>query len=231
MKRQFLTTVSILALAGTASAADLPRAMPMKAPAPPVVSWDWTGFYLGVNGGLLWHKGSYDIVDTVPEELTGSATKAGGTVGGQIGYNWQLQNYVVGVEGDLNWVGASATLNGSAFATSTFTSKLTWLSTIRGRGGILIDPRTLLFVTGGVAFGGVENDTNISGGSSDHSTRTGWTAGGGAEYKITDHWSAKAEALYVDLGKKTVPGFFGPGYAGTFKSTEIISRLGVNYKW
>jgi len=230
MKRQLLTTVSTLGLMASASAADLPRAMPMKA-VRPVAVWTWTGAYIGLNGGAVWHKSSYDIFDTLPEELTGSTTKVGGTFGGQLGYNWQMQNYVFGVEGDLNWVGASGSLNGSVFAGSTFTSKLTWLSTIRGRAGMLIDPRTLVFATGGFAIGAVQNDTNISGGFSDHSTRAGWTAGGGIEYKITDHWSAKAEALYVDLGKKTVQGFFGAGYSGTFTNTAVISRLGVNYKW
>lgn len=230
MKRHLLATVSTLALVSAASAADLPRAMPVKA-MPPAAVWNWTGGYIGLNAGAAWLRSTYDLVDVVPQELTGSATKVGATFGGQLGYNWQLQTYVFGIEGDLSWVGASASADNTVFTGSNFTSKLTWLGTIRGRGGILIDPRTLLYATGGFAVGGVRNDTNISGGFSDHSTRAGWTAGGGIEYKITEHWSAKAEALYVDLGKKTVQGAFGAGYTGQFTNTAVISRLGVNYKW
>ena len=229
MKRYLLATVSTLALAGAASAADLPRPFPTKAP--PIAVWSWTGPYIGVNGGAVWLNSKFDVLDAVFNQTSGSMTQVGATIGGQLGYNWQLQNYVFGIEGDLNWVGAKGSADNTVFTGSNFTSKLTWLSTIRGRAGILIDPRTLLFATGGFALGGVENDTNISGGFSDHSTRAGWTAGGGIEYKITEHWSAKAEALYVDLGKKTVQGAFGAGYTGQFTNTAVISRLGVNYKW
>jgi len=230
MKRHLLVTVSTLAMAGAASAADLPRAFPTKAP-PPIAAWSWTGAYIGLNGGAAWLGSTFDVHDAIFNRSTGSMTQAGGTIGGQLGYNWQVQNYVFGVEGDLNWVGAQGTMGTPNFVSSTFTSKLTWLSTIRGRAGILIAPPTLLYATGGLAMGGVENDTNVFGGYSDHSTRTGWTAGGGVEYMFDPHWTAKAEALYVDLGKKTVQGFFGAGYSGQFTNTAIVSRLGVNYKW
>jgi outer membrane immunogenic protein len=230
MKRYLLATVSTLALAGVASAADLPRAMPMKA-APPIVTWSWTGPYIGLNGGAAWLKSTFDGIDAVGNVSSGSMTKFGGTFGGQLGYNWQLQNFVLGVEGDVNWVGVSGSAVPTFWIGGVFTSKLTWLSTVRGRAGILIDPPTLLYATGGFAAGGIENDTNVFGGYSNHNTRYGWTVGGGIEHKFTDHWSAKVETLYVDLGKSTVQGFFGAGYSGTFKETAVISRLGVNYKW
>jgi outer membrane immunogenic protein len=217
MKRSLLASVSVLALTVSASAA------------PPLPMW--TGFYLGVNAGAAWHKSSYDLVDVVPEELTGSKSQLGGTVGGQLGYNWQLQNYVLGIEGDLNWVGSKVSLDNSVFTGSNYSSKLTWLSTIRGRAGTLVDPQTLLYLTGGLAVGGVQNDTNISGGFSDHKTKAGWTFGGGVERMLTSHWTAKAEALYVDLGSSSVQGFFGAGYTGRFTNTAVLARFGVNYKW
>jgi outer membrane immunogenic protein len=230
MKRHLLATVSTLALVSAASAADLPRAMPVKA-MPPAAVWNWTGGYIGLNAGAAWLRSTFDGTDAVANTASGSTTPVGVTLGGQLGYNWQSQNFVYGIEGDLNWVDAKGSTAVSNFPGFNFNSKLTWLTTVRGRAGILVDPPTLLYVTGGFAAGGVENDTLIFGGFTDHKTRTGWTVGGGIEHKFTEHWSAKAEALYVDLGKSTVQGFFGAGYSGQFTNTAVISRLGVNYKW
>jgi outer membrane immunogenic protein len=246
IKRCLMATVSCLALTGVASAADLRAPMPVKAPPPAVVTQLWAGPYIGINGGAVWNRLETDttLVGFTGTFDTARINKAGGTFGGQVGYNWQSQNFVYGLEADLNWVGAKGTdqhraNNGIGFLT-THTAKLSWLATVRARGGVTFGPN-LLFVTGGLAVGGVKNDwtfpTNILclGGPpgcpvSDHSTRVGWTAGGGFERFVTNNLTVKAEALYVDLGRKSATDFNG-NYTSRFKNTAIVGRLGLNLKW
>ncbi|HZO47623.1 MAG TPA: outer membrane beta-barrel protein [Xanthobacteraceae bacterium] len=235
IKRYLMTSVSCLALTGMASAAD----MPIKAPAPVVVTQIWAGPYIGINGGAVWHQlktdtliGASFLFDTV--KLTGTS----GTVGGQIGYNWQSQNFVYGVEADANWLNASESNqhranNGLGFPV-VHTTKLSWLATARLRAGVLLAPRTLVFATGGVAVGGVENEWRFVGALTPNvrqdDTRVGWTAGGGIEHFISNpHVTVKAEALYVDFGRDSVRGT--GSYTSRFKNSAIVGRLGLNLKW
>lgn len=241
MKQLLLATVSSLAFVNIASAADLGARMPVKAPALAVVQ-SWAGPYIGVNGGAVWHRLAIDSTATGPafgpfESFSTNTT--GATFGGQVGYNWQSQNIVYGLEADLNWVGVDRTIqrraNNGLGAQAVYNSKLSWLSTVRARGGLVFGPN-LLFVTGGLAIGGVKNSWILPGFScgpadcqvSGSSTRVGWTAGGGIERFITSNVTAKAEVLYVDLGRDTVAGI---GYTSRFKNSSIVGRAGVNLKW
>jgi outer membrane immunogenic protein len=230
MKPHFLATVSSVALAGVASAADLPARMPTKAPVAPVAA-TWTGFYLGINGGAVWHRAEFDGVDAVSGTYSGTAEPTGGTFGGQIGYNWQIQNFVLGVEADWNWVGADGSGSVTNWGGGTLNTDLSWLATVRGRAGVLISPPTLIYATGGYAAGRVENSTNAGGGFVNNETRSGWTVGGGIEHRFAPQWSVKAEVLYVDLGSSTVQGVLGSGYAGTFENTAVVARVGLNFKF
>ena len=230
MKPYLLATVSSLALAGVASAADLPTKAPAMAPAV-AVPYNWTGFYVGINGGAVWHRASFDANDAASGVSSGTATPTGGTFGGQAGYNWQPGNFVYGIEADWNWVDASGSGPATNWTGGVFNTKLSWLATVRGRVGVLIAPPTLVYATGGYAAGRVENDTNVFLGYSDHSTRSGWTAGGGVEHMLTRQWTVKAEALYVDLGDKSVQGLGGSGYVGSFSNTAVIARVGANFKF
>ncbi len=244
IKRSLMATVSCLAFTGVASAADLPARMPVKAPPPAVVTQIWAGPYVGVNGGAVWHRLETDTT------LTGFAgtydstriKTSGGTFGGQVGYNWQSQNFVYGLEADVNWVNGKGSdqhvaNNGLGFGVA-HTTKLSWLSTVRARGGVAFG-RTLLFATGGFAVGGVKNSwtfptISCPGGCelSDSNTKAGWTAGGGIEHFISNpHVTVKAEALYVDLGRPTVTGGAGGNYTSRFRNTAVIGRLGLNLKW
>jgi outer membrane immunogenic protein len=139
----------------------------------------------------------------------------GGLIGGTLGYNWQLSNVVLGLEGD----DAAAWIKGSTVGTLPLPngncgglpphcdSNLRALGTFRGRVGWAID-RYLPYVTGGLAVGslhGHEGDTLLNGAVGDGTkTVTGWTLGGGIEAMICPDWSIKAEYLHVDLGKHAV---------------------------
>lgn len=234
MKRPLLASVSVLALTFTATAADLPRAMPVKAPAVVAPAWTWTGFYIGINGGGIWHRAKADAIDGIPDTASATVKASGATFGGQVGFNWQVQRFVLGVEADWNWAHASGTsaFNNPAWPTASLSSKLSSLATVRGRVGVTLSP-TMIYATGGFAAGKVRNSiANLFGGFPiDDDVKTGWTAGGGIEHMFSRNWTAKVEALYVDLGKSTVQGNLGPGYVGTFKNTAVIARAGINYKW
>jgi outer membrane immunogenic protein len=235
-------------LARVAGAADLPV---KAAPAPMPVVPTWTGFYVGAQGGIAAHSGRFTDLDN----LTGTgvlgvaynADRTGGLGGINAGYNFQSGNFVFGVEGDWNWVGANASanfVNPTGVATISTTSfDVRWLATLRGRLGLAAGP-ALFYATGGVAFADVENTTTVffnpgglfRGTFSDSKTKTGWTAGGGIEYMFAPHWTARIEGRYVDLGKNTVtcsvPCNSGIGtYRGEFRNTLGIGLLGVDYKF
>lgn len=236
-----MATVSGLALTGVASAADLPARMPVKAPPPAVVTPLWAGPYIGVNGGAVWHQLKTDrTANPFAFAYATEKTEAvGATFGGQVGYNWQSQNFVYGLEADLNWVGArkTRTTQNPGFFPVTNSTRMTWLATVRARAGVAFG-RTLVFGTGGLAVGQVKNSLTFpppivcavcpleSSG-----TRAGWTAGGGIEHFISNpHVTVKAEALYVDLGRSThttSDGF----YTSRFKNNAVVGRLGLNLKW
>lgn len=239
MKKLGLTiAVAIGLVTANAEAADM--RMPVKAP-PPVAAavWSWTGFYIGVNGGYSWGRASNSAtfvtapggVVIVPPagSLVGNAVDLkGGLVGGQIGYNWQISSWLIGLEGDGQWswergsssflcVGAGTCVPGlvvaapGAFATTgTISQKIEAFGTFRGRVGWLVTPEVLLYGTGGLAVGSVRSALSLASftavglpvgvASTSSTTRVGWTAGGGIEGMFARNWSAKLEYLYMDLG-------------------------------
>ena len=155
--------------------------------------YNWTGAYIGINGGGGWGRSDYSA--PFP---TGSFNTSGGLVGGTLGYNWQMGQLVFGVEGDIDW----SNIRGSTpCAGTTCETRNDWLGTARGRLGYAFG-RFLPYVTGGAAFGNVK--TNIAGIGSASDTKAGWTLGGGLEYGLAGPWSIKAEYLYVDLGHNSV---------------------------
>jgi outer membrane immunogenic protein len=158
----------------------------------------------------------------------------GALFGGQVGYNWQAHNIVYGLEADLNWVGAHGSETKIPyFLPISYETKLTWLATVRARAGMAFG-RTLLYGTGGLAVGGVDNSWIFIGCPcslvENRETRVGWTAGGGIEHVIASNLTAKAEVLYVDLGRGNATDIFGD-YISRFKNTAVVGRLGVNLKW
>jgi outer membrane immunogenic protein len=239
MKKFLLATTSVLALAHAATAADLPARMPVKAPAPVLVPVaTWTGFYLGIQGGVVSHRGRFD--DSSPVDgvfQNGRDTQVGGTLGGYAGFNVQHGTLVFGLEADGSWVGAKATTTWSSVGPTAGSFDVRWLATARGRLGVAYD-LTLFYVTGGAAFGNVKNSAqNPPGGIailSESKTRVGWTVGGGIERRIASNWTMRGEVRYVDLGRSdTVCGgpFGCSQYSGTFKNSMIEGLVGVGLKF
>jgi outer membrane immunogenic protein len=249
-KSYWLATASSLAILGaisSATAADLPARMPVKAPvvaAPALFSW--TGFYIGVHGGGAWldHKQTILEVDASPQVICPTPTectvdKTGAAFGGLAGYNFQSGQIVYGIEVDGTWL----SLKGSkSFAPVplvvdplTIHSKVDWLATIRGRLGIAMGP-TLLYVTGGGAFGGVKSGwfdgASPANAATIDKTKTGWVAGGGIEHAFAPNWLVRVEGLYHDLGKDSVTVVTtGSTYNTTFRHRVTTVRGAVALRW
>jgi len=201
---------------------------------PPTTSYTWTGGYVGGHLGwgsghadtsFTPLPSATQFIDLRPITLHPNLSGLHG--GGQGGYNWQSGNFVFGGEADLSWSRIDGTArvtpiimnNGSAFASNGFLithQEIKWLGTLRPRAGIAVN-RVFAYGTGGLAYGRVNYSANAdfrpSAGSpilffqypaSLSKTKTGWTAGGGAEVRINQHWSWKFEYLYVDLGNESI---------------------------
>jgi outer membrane immunogenic protein len=270
MKKLLLATTAFVALAGaSASAADM-RARPAYAPPPAV--YNWTGGYWGGNIGYSWGDSKYDAAVNLAVPL--AAFRAGtaisrsaeldGVIGGlQAGYNYQFGAWVWGWETDFQWSGQKGTdtFNGAIAITGiaplpytvTADHKLEWFGTARSRLGFLWGPNTLVYATGGVAYGQVKDSAAINlivpgttvtaaALATFKDVKAGWTIGAGIEGALGNGWSAKLEYLYIDLGKteQTAAAALVAGGVGTlvtanafqtFRTTDNIVRVGLNYKW
>ncbi|MGO9699716.1 MAG: outer membrane protein [Xanthobacteraceae bacterium] len=220
MTRLFVAGVALVALTGAALAADLPPGgSPYYYRAPYALpAFNWTGFYIGVNGGGGFGNSAWDT--------TSSFSTTGGLVGGTIGYNYQMGPAVLGAEGDIDWSNIKGTTTTGACPAGCTTSD-SWLSTLRARLGYAAD-RFMPYVTGGGAFGNINAATpGLVGGGA---TNVGWTVGAGLEFAIAGHWSAKAEYLYVDLGKFNCGAGCGAPSDNVSFTTSLV-RGGINYRF
>ncbi|MEI9406926.1 outer membrane protein [Mesorhizobium argentiipisi] len=211
MKQILLATALVLATS-TAYAADVLQEAPVAA------SYDWTGAYIGVNAGGGFGTFSLDPAGGGPG---GFDLSSSGFLGGiQAGYNWQVGQFVYGVEADIQ----AANIKGElSFGGPGLETKVDWFGTLRARIGYTPVDRFLVYGTGGLAYG----HEKVSVPGADFSkTRVGWTVGAGAEYAITNNWSFKSEYLYTDLGKATFD-TLGADVKVPFHTV----RVGLNYKF
>ncbi|MGA8970817.1 MAG: outer membrane protein [Pseudolabrys sp.] len=203
MKKRILaiSVATATATAGAAVAADLPRG-PAPYYYPPPAVYNWTGFYAGLNLGYEWGTVTNSSIN--PSGIAG---------GGQIGYNWQIGQFVFGAEADIQASAADDT-----FASYKFSNP--WFGSVRGRAGYAIN-NVLLYGTLGLAYGNLDAQL---GSLEENKTLVGWTGGLGMEVGFTPNWSAKVEYLYMDLGSRayTITGVDNGLQASYF-------RLGVNY--
>lgn len=201
-KRALAISVAIAtAAASSAAAADLPRGPAPYYP-PPASIYNWTGLYAGLNLGYEWGK------------VTNSSIDPGGVAGGgQIGYNWQIGQFVFGAETDIQISGADDT-----FAPYKFSNP--WFGTLRGRAGFAIN-NVLLFGSLGLAYGNLKGEFL---GIDESKTLVGWAGSLGMEVGLTPNWSAKVEYLYMDLGSRA---YTITGVDNGLQASYL--RLGVNY--
>jgi outer membrane immunogenic protein len=238
--------VAVTLFAVPALAADMPVKAPPQRPLP---VYSWTGLYIGASAGYNWSRSDVDPTGNVafvgpaygpagPDFAAAQAaaipsalsTRQYGFIGGgQVGYNRQLDRYVLGAEVDFSGLGGRGT---NSFNTSVLSAdliervqsatsvdgRLDSLGTVRGRVGFMPIERLLTFATGGFAFGRAESSTTISQAcinpgcgavfpnpatGAGSKILPGWALGGGMEYALMGSWSVKAEYLHYDLGNMT----------------------------
>ena len=236
MKHTLIGAVGALALlTGSAVAADLPQKpaykVPLMAPAPVA---GWTGCYVGANVGFAW--GRAELTDNT----TGggvSATNTGFAGGGQIGCDYQMGAFVIGVRNMLDGTSLSGdgTFGAGALAGFTGHSDTSWVDTLTARAGYLVQPNWLLYAQGGAAWTRSNQWINNAAGTQVAqfgNNTTGWTVGGGTEYMFAPHWSVFLEYNYLNFG--TTSASFVVGATPVSVSAKRDAQnllLGVNYKF
>ncbi len=239
MSGLLFATVAIVAVGASscAIAADLPvKARPAPVP-PPAVAFNWTGFYVGGHVGYGWSRKEWTAIDVTDNGVTETR---GGTVdgflgGAQVGYNWQVNRVVLGVEGDFSWADLVGNTCDPRLFLVTCHSKVDWLGTLTARIGGTAD-RALLYLKGGVAW--VHDNHALQrtlATASFSDTRAGWTVGAGIEYAFAPNWSAKLEYNYVDFGTDriaTTVGVLTPGTVTLDLEQRLhVVKAGANYRF
>jgi outer membrane immunogenic protein len=238
MKRLFSAIALAALVAGSAAAADLPTKAPDVVP----VAYNWSGCYLGIEGGGNWGHSQYFGVSANPitngQPINNEFTLSGVLAGGTGGCNYQVSNWVFGIENDFSWTDKS----GSASDIPPFsiravgTTSERWIDTLRGRIGVTWD-RLLAYATGGGAF--ADTAVNVCGQIrcvGDSRSRTGWAAGAGIEYAVWQNLSLKLEYLHVDFGSAEYinpPVRIGNSNFITrdVRLTDDIVRAGLNWRF
>lgn len=227
--------------------------------------YNWSGFYVGATAGGAWSKdrveldaaGSYLGADASEFSALGSTVlnQSSGIFGAKVGFNSQLDHWVLGLEGDWSSLRfrQSTQIFGRPFfdkssgyyASFNESASSDWVATIRGRAGYAFD-RALVYGTAGLALGNqrlsVSEYDHAPFGSGDGSSsaygsgvKAGWAAGGGIDYALTDNWILSAEYLHIDLGKVDATGHIDAGNTAVLNySTSLesdIVRAGIAYKF
>jgi outer membrane immunogenic protein len=262
--RVFIAGALALTVGGQACAADLPLPGPPPGRAYfPLIAptYDWSGLYLGANGGYGFGNSNWTDPSNPAALSTGDFKTSGFLVGGTLGANMQVGALVFGVEADIDW----SKIKGSVAPATQFCTlpisltavaancetKNDWLGTARARVGVAAD-RVLFFATAGAAFGDLLTGVTGAGvaglspapGTFQSSTVVGWTAGAGAEVAFAQNWTAKAEYLFVSLGNASCNVLSSCGFdvislsgrhnipgSDTVKFSTNLVRFGINYKF
>jgi outer membrane immunogenic protein len=200
--RLVAATAIAVAACRPALAADLP--ITSYPPPLPVAVYNWTGIYIGINGGFGTGNSNWSVG---PIGTTGSFPTSGLLIGGTAGFNYQIGEYVFGIEGDGDWTNLHGNSGSSCGAISAVVippvscqTQGQWLATVRGRVGYAFD-RILLYGTGGAAFGNIQTGLNPPS-TFDSSVEAGWTVGAGLEFAFAQNWTAKVEYLFVDQAER-----------------------------
>ena len=225
MKWKLLATVALAALgSANALAADMPQRPVYKAPVMMAPSPTWTGFYIGGDVGYGWVTSDGTLTDSAGAFPVPYSADANGVIGGGfLGYNYQINQFVVGIEGDWQAADLTGSASSPLFAGYTMSTKVNDYGSLRGRLGYAMD-RWLIFATGGWAWGSASTSYAVTGTPAFYKnsfTGNGWTVGGGVEYAVTNNWLARFEYRYTDLGSH--------GYVDTVSnSAETGNRITVN---
>jgi outer membrane immunogenic protein len=233
MKSLLLGVVGLMAVgaAAPAAAADLAARPYTKAPPMVAAIYDWTGFYIGINGGGASSHNCWDIVGV----REGCHDATGGVVGGQIGYRWQSANFVFGIEGQGDWADLKGSNTSGVAAPLVNQSKINAVGLVTGQVGYAWN-NVLWYVKGGAAVTDNKYNGLVAGAQFDQASETRWggVVGTGLEFGFSSNWSVGVEYDHLFMGNRNVS-FATPG--GTFTRTDNIKQdvdmgtVRVNYRW
>jgi outer membrane immunogenic protein len=231
------TAIVSIGLAGAASAADLPARTYTKAPQIVQAAYDWSGFYIGINGGgaigdVNWNS---DPAPGFASGDEGGHHPSGGTVGGQIGYRWQMSSWVFGLEAQGNWADFKGSSASSLFLGQTNQTKIDSFGLFTGQIGYAWD-RTLFYVKGGAAvtdnkYTAISTLPPLVGVDSANETRWGAVVGVGLEYAFAPSWSLGFEYDHMFMGNHDVNSNSGFLIADHIKEDVDLFTVRLNYKF
>jgi outer membrane immunogenic protein len=241
MRKFLLGTAALIGLVSPAMSADM-RVPVLKAPAPAVPVWSWTGCFVGGHAGGLWAQKKDWTVRTPGGAFFGQSLGGhdddGWLGGAQAGCDYQFAGgFVIGVQGDYAWADAEGSHDSTREIGVAYHSKVKSLATVTGRIGYAWD-RFLGYVRGGGAW---ERDdywaTTIILGTAytSRETRSGWTVAVGGEYAFTNFLSGFVEYSYYDFGTPQIS--FTPQVAGLrpafvdITETKSVVRVGLNLRF
>ena len=209
------TAFAAIIFAGEGKAAE-PASIFNVEPVPAYKTFDWSGGYAGLHVGYGWgHEASTTHSENgpvYPQDFIGDNFSINGFVGGaHLGYNAQFNQFVIGIEADID----GTDINGGythSFYDNFYILKMKMTSDIQGslrvRFGYATD-NWLFYATGGVAVAQAKMSLTLSmpeysfkETNSDTNTHVGWTIGGGTEYAFTQNWVARLDVRYTDFGTK-----------------------------
>jgi outer membrane immunogenic protein len=244
MKRLLWGLFLAAQLTAPAAAADMAlKAAPVKA-LPPVALYDWTGFYVGLQGGGDWFSKDW-FTPTTPLNLTtgcncgrpdGGHTANSWLFGGQAGFNYQVSKWVFGVEAEASWTDLRGSNTNPDFIMLIQRSRTDGLGTLTGRIGYAVD-RVLIYGKGGGAWAHDRFATATGGRDIQALTdnRFGWTVGLGVEWAFANNWSVKVEYDHLDFGwgRETLQPLLAGGSAFEYDIRQRVDmvKAGVNYKF
>jgi outer membrane immunogenic protein len=232
-----LASTSAILISIPARAADLPSPVQPVAPVAYAPSFSWTGFYVGGELGWIGTNSEYTagaVLLGTPFVVSAATGKDGVSYGVLAGYNYQVGNVVLGIEGDFEgWTVGK--IRYTAITGDFLTAHSKWGGSVRGRLGYAAD-RVLVYISGGAAFVSTETSiptTGISIGGDD--TRVGWTVGAGLDYAFTNNWFTGFEYRYSQFQSKS---FIYPipvlnlgtiGLRQDLSNNQIMARIGYKF--
>jgi len=230
MKKFLVAGIAAAAFCGApAIAADMPTKGPVYKAAPAPV-FSWTGCYIGGQVGYGWGSARENFSNGAP---TDNSDPRGWLGGGHLGCNYQVNNFVLGIEGDYEGADLHGSFSNSSGITSIGSAKMKSDGSVRGRIGVAWD-RSLFYLTGGWATARYSLTGGPVGGPADLVTASpnGWTIGAGWEYAFANNWSGRIEYRHTDYG--TSRGQLLPDFPGVFISvhdkTDVV-RVGLTYRF
>jgi outer membrane immunogenic protein len=243
-----LATATAFAIAATATVSAADIASPVYVPPPPAPAlYNWTGVYVGVHAGGAWSKQDWFYPCTTTNLLLppcnlpqGGHSGTSWLAGGQVGFNYQVERWVWGIEAEFSATRLKGNHVDVAFPANTHHSRTDFIGTVAPRVGLTWD-RALLYVKGGAAW--VNNDFSLLitppsvTAYTPNAARWGWMAGLGIEYAFAQNWSAKVEYNYLDFGTEHILYIGNGALPGAVPFDENIRqriqvvKVGLNYKF